>query len=123
MRSGIAFEKAIAIAQRSTSNLILRDALEQCERAVEAGRDIGEALDQTDAFPDTVVQVFALGQQSGRMEEMLDRLAVDYDRQVTTAAAHLTSILEPVLILLLALIVGAIAFATILPILEVGNVL
>ncbi|MCC6680519.1 MAG: type II secretion system F family protein [Phycisphaeraceae bacterium] len=123
MRSGIPFERAIAIAQQSTSNLILREALDACEKAVLAGRDIGAALEHTRAFSPTVVQVFALGQQSGRLEEMLDCLAVDYDRQVTTAAARFTAVLEPILILLLATIVGTVAFATILPILEVGNVL
>jgi len=123
MRSGIAFERAIAIARQSTANLVLQDALRACEQAVTAGRDIGAALEQTHAFSSTVVQVFALGQQSGRMEEMLERLAVDYDRQVATAATRLTAALEPVLILLLATVVGAIAFATILPILELGNVL
>lgn len=123
MRSGITFERALAIASRSTSNTVLRDALRACEQAVLAGRDIGVALEQTKAFPSTVVQIFALGQQTGRMEEMLERLAVDYDRQIATAAVRLTAMLEPMLILLLAAVVGAIAFATILPILELGNVL
>ena len=93
------------------------------EAAVRAGRDIAVALEQTDVFPQTVVQVFALGQQSGRLEDMLERLASDYDRQVAASAARLTALLEPALILLLAIIIGAIAFATILPILEIGNVL
>ena len=123
MRSGIAFERAVAIAQRSMRNVVLRDALARCERAVRAGRDIGVALEDTRAFPLAVVQVFALGQHSGRMEEMLERLAKDYDRQVAAAAAQLTAVLEPVLIVLLASLVGAIAFATILPILEAGHVL
>ena len=123
MRSGIAFEQAIAIAQRSAANVVLRQALEKVEAAVRAGRDIAVALEQTDVFPQTVVQVFALGQQSGRLEDMLERLASDYDRQVAASAARLTALLEPALILLLAIIIGAIAFATILPILEIGNVL
>lgn len=121
MRSGIAFEKAVTIAQRSTGNVILREALARCERAVTAGRDIGAALEQTRAFPLTVVQVFALGQQSGRLEEMLERLAQDYDRQVATAATRVAAVIEPILILVLAGIVGLIAFATMLPILEMGN--
>lgn len=123
MRSGIAFEKAIAIAQRSTWNVILREALHRCQEAVTAGRDIGAALEHTRAFPITVVQVFSLGQQSGRLEQMLERLATDYDRQVATAANRFAAMIEPILILLLASIVGTIAFATMLPILEMGNAL
>jgi len=123
MRSGVPCGQAVQIAQRSTRNLVLRDALGRCEEAVRAGRDIAQALEDTEAFPDTVVQVFALGQHAGRLEEMLERLAMDYDRQVTTAAGRLAAVLEPVLIVLLAGIVGLIAMATILPILEVGRVL
>ena len=123
MRSGLVFLRGLEIARRATGNLVLRDALQQCEIAIHAGQDISLALDRTRAFPPMVVQIFAVGQQSGRMEEMLDRLARDYDRQVTTAANRLTAVLEPVLIILLAIFVGFVAFATILPLLEAGNVL
>jgi type II secretory pathway component PulF len=123
MRSGIVFLRAIEIAQRSTGNLVLRDALAKCQTAVQGGQDIAKALEATNAFPALVVQIFSVGQQAGRLEEMLDRLAVDYDRQVATAAQRFTAVLEPLLILVLAVIVGFIAFATILPILEAGNVL
>jgi type II secretory pathway component PulF len=69
-----------------------------------------------------MVRMFAVGQQSGRLEEMLDRLAVDYDRQVNTAAQRLTALLEPLLILILVLLVGFIGVATILPLLEAADV-
>ena len=125
MRSGVGFERAIAIAQRSTRNRVLRQTLVECEKAVQEGRDLGDALNASGGggggFGGTVVQVFTLGQASGQLEEMLDRLAEGYDRQVSTLTGRLTALLEPVLILLLAVVVGAIAFATILPILEIGN--
>jgi type II secretory pathway component PulF len=68
------------------------------------------------------VRVFSVGQQSGRLEEMLDRLAADYDKQVATAAQRLTAVLEPLLILALVALVGFIALATILPLLEAADV-
>ncbi len=123
MRGGIVFLAAIDIAKRSTSNTVLRKALNQCQDAVQSGSEIGAALEKTGAFPLAMVQIFAIGQQSGRLEEMLERLANDYDRQINTATHRLTSILEPVLILIVATLVGLIAFATILPILEAGHVL
>ena len=67
-------------------------------------------------------EVFAVGQQSGRLEEMLDRLAADYDRQVATASQRLTAVLEPVLILGLVLLVGFIGVATVMPLLEAADV-
>lgn len=123
MRSGLVFLKALEVARRSSNNLVIQRALDDCKDAVHGGRDISEALDESGVFPPTVVQVFALGQQSGRLEDMLDRLAEGYDKQVTSATQRLTAVLEPLMILLLALLVGMIAFATVLPILEAGHVL
>ncbi len=123
LRSGIVFVKAAEIAARSSKNVVLRDALRQMVQEVEAGTDIGEALARTAVFPPVVVQVFAVGQKTGQLETMLARLATDYDRQVASLASRLTTVLEPILILFLAVVVGFILFATILPILEAGNVL
>lgn len=123
MKSGIVFVAALQSARRATRNVVLAEALGGCERAVTAGSDVGPAMEKTRAFPPVVVQVFAVGQQSGRLEEMLDRLAEDYDEEVSAAAQRLAAVLEPTLILLLALIVLTIAMATMLPILEAGNAL
>jgi len=123
MRNGIVFVDSIEIAGRVTKNVLLREALETMRGSVQSGRDIGEALQATGAFPPMVVQIFVVGQQTGQLEEMLERLAVGYERQVASATARLSAALEPILIVLLALFVGFILFATILPILEAGNVL
>jgi general secretion pathway protein F len=121
LRSGVVFVRALQITRQATPNLLFNDALRRCEEAVTAGRDIGAALEETGAFPPVVIQVVSVGQQSGRLEEMLDRLAADYDRQVATAAQRLTALLEPALILVLVVIVGFIVLATILPMLEAAN--
>lgn len=123
LSSGVVFVRSIQIAQRTVGNRVLQDALVACERAVYAGRDIGAALEKTDVFPPLVIQVFAVGQASGRLESMLDDLASDYDTQVDITAGRLTALLEPLLTILLAVLVGFIAFATILPILEAGDVM
>jgi type II secretory pathway component PulF len=121
LKSGIVFVRSLQIAQRTTDNLVIRDALHRCEIAITAGGDIADAMEQTGAFPPMVVQVFSLGQKSGRMEEMLDRLAAAYELQVQAASQRLAAILEPAMILLLAMFVLFIVLATVLPILEVGN--
>jgi type II secretory pathway component PulF len=122
MKSGIVFVRALQIAQRSTPNLAIRTALERCEAAVGAGQDISKALQSTGAFAPVVVQIFAVGQQSGRLEEMLERLAADYDQQVALTSERLTALLEPALILLLVGLIALIACATILPMLEAADV-
>jgi len=123
LRSDVVFVRAVQIARRTVSNRIFRDALVACEEAVLAGRDIAAALEQTRAFPPLVIQVFAVGQASGRLETMLENLAADYDTQVDLMAGRLATLLEPIMTILLAIVVGFIAFATILPILEAGDVL
>ncbi len=122
LRSGVTFVRALQVAQRTTPNVVIRQALENCETTIHAGGDISEALEKTGVFPAVVVRIFSVGQQSGRLEEMLDRLAFDYDQQVAQASQRLTAILEPVLILSLALLVGFIAFATLMPLLEAADV-
>jgi len=123
LKSDLVFVRSLQIAQRTVSNRVLRQAMVACERAVFAGRDISTALEKTEAFPPLVVQVFAVGQASGRLEEMLEDLAADYDTQVDITSSRLTALLEPIMMILLAITVGFIAFATILPILEAGDVL
>lgn len=121
LRSGVVFVQALRIARRTVGNAVLADALGRCEQAVSAGGDIADALAKTQAFPATVVQVFAVGQQTGRLEDVLDRLARAYDQQVSSSSQRLAAILEPVLIIVLAVIVLFIILATVLPILEAGN--
>jgi type II secretory pathway component PulF len=123
MRSGVEFLRALDVTGRSVGNTLISDALEQVGREVAAGQDIGRALQRTGVFPALAIQIFTVGQESGRLEEMLDRLASDYDRQVTRLSERLTAALEPILIVTLAVFVGFILMATVLPILEAGNVI
>jgi len=122
MKSGVEFLRALEVTGRSFENTSVGDALAQIGREVGAGREIGHALDRTGVFPPMAVRIFAVGQESGRLEEMLERLATDYDRQVARGSERLTAALEPILILTLAFFVGFVLLATILPILEAGNV-
>jgi type II secretory pathway component PulF len=123
LKSGVVLVESLAIAARAMKNVVLRDSLSSAQSAIQSGSEIGEALDSTGQFPPTVIQIFTVGQQSGTLEEMLQRLADNYDRQVTTLSLRLATLMEPVLIIGLAVFVGFILFATVLPILEAGNVL
>ncbi len=122
LKSGLVFDRAAEITAGAISNPIFRDALLKAKDEVGAGGEMGAAFSNRTVFPPVMVQVIRVGQESGQLEAMLDRLAVDYDRQVETGSARLASLIEPVLILMLALVVGVIMAAVILPILEAGNV-
>lgn len=123
LRSGLSFVEALRVTKRTIRNSVFTRALDDYEQAVLAGGDVSGPLKASGVFSPMVVQMLAVGQQSGELEEMLDQLAEAYDQQVATAAARLTAVLEPLLIVLLAVMVGFIAMATILPILEASNVL
>ena len=123
MKSGVEFVAAIKISMGTTKNVLLREALEACSRDVESGKDIGAAMSQHSWFPPMVSQVFTVGQNSGRLEEMLFRLSKDYDRQVESISSRLSTVIEPTLILVLSVFIGFIMFATLMPMMEAGNVL
>ncbi|MEL7499547.1 MAG: type II secretion system F family protein [Planctomycetota bacterium] len=123
LKSGIKFVQTINIAIGSSKNELLKDALRNCATQVQSGKEIGASLGDSSYFPPLVTQIFSVGQESGQLEEMLFRLSKDYDRQVESTAGRLSTIVEPVLILLLSVFIGFIMFATLMPILEAGNVL
>ena len=123
LKSGLQFVDAVVITRRTIRNRVFITALEEYEKAVSAGGDVSGPLEKTGVFSPMVVQMLAIGQESGQLEEMLERLAEAYDQEVATATARLTALLEPLLIVVLAVLVGFIAFATLLPILEASNVL
>ena len=123
LRSGVELVESLDIAATSCGNILVRKALQQIRIDIEKGGDLREAILAQAVFPPSVAQIFALGQQTGRLETLLERLGNDYERQTSILAGRVASVAEPVLILLLSIVVGFILFATVLPILEAGNVL
>lgn len=123
LRSGVQFTEAIRITRRTLTNPVFAQAMESYEAAVAAGADVAGPLKASGVFSPMVVQMLAVGQQSGELEEMLDQLADAYDREVDAATTRFTRLLEPLMIVILAVLVGFIALATVLPILEASNVL
>jgi type II secretory pathway component PulF len=123
LRSGVELVEALAIAANSCNNMVIRNAILQSNADLQKGIALKESFGRHAVFPASVVQVLVLGQQSGQIEKMLQRLGTDYDKQASFLASRIASVTEPILILLLSVVVGFILFATVLPILEAGNVL
>jgi type II secretory pathway component PulF len=123
IRTGIVYLQSVDLAARSTNNVVYRQALEKSGQAIAAGTEIAGAMEATGVFPPLMIQVFAVGQQAGNLDDLLAQLAESYDQQVANMSLRLTAILEPLLIVILAVFVGFILFATLLPILEASHVL
>lgn len=123
LRSGVELVEALQIAERSASNILLKEGLsEMCEK-IESGRTLSDSMSEHAIFTPALRQVFLLGQQSGKLDSLLEQIGRDYDRQAAVLAGRLAALLEPILIVNLAVVVGFILFATVLPILEAGNVM
>jgi len=123
LRSGLPFVDAVRITRGTIRNKVFAAALADYEKAVTAGADVAESLKRSGVFNPMVIAMLAVGQKTGELEAMLEQLGEAYDQQIAVATARLVAMLEPLLIVLMAVLVGFIAFATILPILEMSNVL
>jgi type IV pilus assembly protein PilC len=86
------------------------------------GADIAAPLRKSGVFPPLVGYMIATGEQSGRLEEMLEMIADYYDEEVDLTTQKVASALEPIMIVFLAVVVGFIVLAVVLPILELGNI-
>jgi len=120
-RSGLTLPNAVQLAASSTNNSVLRTALETACQEMAAGKELSDSLARSGVFPPLAVRVFSVGRDTGKLDDMLTRLSEDYNQQLSVASARLTALIEPILILVLALFVGFLLLATILPILQAGN--
>ena len=121
MRTGLTLVAAMELVAQSLPNRAIQQAFRDGHEAIQSGKSLSDALAQTQIFPALAIQVFSVGQESGQLPEMLDRMVEDYDRQVEMASRRLASLVEPILILFLAVMIGFLILAVILPILEAGN--
>ncbi len=120
-RSGLTLPAAVELAATSTNNSVLATALHQACDDMAAGKELSQSLERSRIFPPLAVRVFSVGRDTGKLDEMLTRLSDDYNQQLSVASARLTALIEPILILVLAVFVGFLLVATILPILQAGN--
>lgn len=122
LQSGVPVIQSLEITQNVVGNRVIADATAHVRERVIEGADIATPLKKSGVFPSTVGYMVAVGEQSGELEQMLDRIAMAYDEEIEVAAERFTSLLEPIMIIFLAGIVGYIVFAIVVPILEIGQV-
>jgi len=122
LSSGVPAVRSLEITQAVVGNRILADATGHIKTRILEGTDIATPLKQTGAFPSVVGYMVAVGEQSGQLEEMLDRIADAYDEEIEVVTERATTLLEPLMIILLAVVVGFIVWAIVLPILQVGSI-
>lgn len=118
LRSGVPALQAIEVTKSVVDNRVLVNALTDVHDHVLEGTDISTPMKNSGAFPPTVAYMIGVGEQAGNLEEMLERVAATYDEEVEFATQKLTSVIEPLVIVLLATIVAGIVIAIVLPLME-----
>jgi type IV pilus assembly protein PilC len=113
--SGVPILEGLEITARTAGNSIVEDAIMATRKSVEEGKTISEPLGETEVFPSMVVQMIAVGEQTGALDAMLSKIADFYEDEVDLAVAGLMKLLEPVLIAFLGVAIGGIVIAMYMP--------
>ncbi len=121
LRSGLPLVQALETARLTAGNKLIEEAIRETAVKIGEGADFATPLQRTGRFPPLVVQLIRAGEQSGELEEMLEKAAEVYEDDVESSLSSLTSVLEPVIILVMGGVVGFIVMAILLPIFEMSG--
>jgi general secretion pathway protein F len=121
LASGVQLLDAMDVAKRVMNNRVLEHAVEGARQNIREGETIAEPLKRSGEFPALVTHMVAVGERSGEMEEMLRRIGHIYDGEVDRVITRFTSLLEPIMILVMGVLVFFIVVAILLPIFEMGQ--
>jgi type IV pilus assembly protein PilC len=119
LSGGVPILQALNIVKEVTNNAVLARAVVQVHDSVKEGETIVVPLEASGVFPPMVVGMIQVGEETGALPEMLMKIAETYDDEVDTAVEALTSIIEPIMIILLALVVGTIVIAMFMPLVTI----
>ncbi len=119
--NGVSILNSLSIVRETVANTVLADYLESAENQLKQGKTMSEALSQQNLFPKLAVQMIKMGEETGRLEEMLLRVATIYDKQLRTTIQRMLALLEPALIISLGLMIGGIIVSILLAILSVND--
>lgn len=121
LSSGVGLIEAIDIAARTSGNVVVEQALLRCKESVTSGRTFAAPLAREKAFPEMVVQMISIGEQSGTLDVMLGKIADFYEDEVETAVKAMTSLIEPLLMVVLGGVIAVLVVAMYLPIFNMAG--
>lgn len=120
--SGVPILDALSITARTAGNKVLEKALVEARSSIASGRTIAEPLTESKVFPPMVCQMIAVGETTGALDAMLNKIADFYDDEVDNTVANLMSLLEPAVIMFLGVVIGGLVVSMYLPIFKLGSV-
>lgn len=119
LASGLGLLKALELAKKVVENTVVREIIDKAMRGVTEGKALAELLAAGGFFPAMIIEMVSVGEQTGKLDEMLLKAAAFFETEVSFAVDRLSSLLEPALIIVVAGLVALIAISTLLPMLEV----
>jgi general secretion pathway protein F len=122
LRSGLPALESLIIVKKVVNNAVFEDAIQEVHDKVLEGADISTPLRRRKLFPPVVGYMVSVGEKSGRLEEMLERIADAYDEEIEVSTQKLTAMIEPVIIIFLAAAVGIIVLSVILPLVQLSKI-
>ena len=119
--SGVPILDALEIVAKTAGNVVIEEIIYEVRGSIAEGQTIAEPLSENDIFPGMVIQMIAVGEATGALDSMLEKIADFYDEEVDAAVGALTSMLEPLLMLFLGGSIGGLVIAMYLPIFEMAS--
>jgi type IV pilus assembly protein PilC len=123
IKSGVPLLGALDIVGATSGNRVIERTVLNCKDSVRGGDPLSKPLGQSPIFPPMVVRMIAIGEKSGALEQLLEKISEFYDEQVSAAVEGLTSMIEPIMIAMMGLVVGGIVISVFLPIVKIQQLL
>ena len=120
--AGVPLVSALDSASGAAGNVVFRNSIIQIRNGVSTGQSLQNAVNMTGIYPAMVTQMIAIGEEAGSLDTMLDKIASFYEEEVDNAVDNLSSLLEPLIMVVLGTLVGGLVIAMYLPIFQLGNV-
>ncbi|WP_281687314.1 type II secretion system F family protein [Pseudomonas citronellolis] len=120
--AGVPLVEALDSVSGATGNVVFRNAVNKIKQDVSSGTQLNFSMRTTGVFPSMAVQMAAIGEESGSLDSMLDKVANYYEEEVDNAVDNLTTLMEPMIMAVLGVLVGGLIIAMYLPIFQLGNV-
>jgi general secretion pathway protein F len=122
LKSGVPVLTSLDIVKAVVNNRVLQQAIEEARHNIREGQDIAPPLRRSRLFPPLATHMIAIGEKSGKLEDMLLRVSETFETEVEATVQGLTSLIEPLMILLMGAVVGFIALSILLPIFQINQI-
>jgi type IV pilus assembly protein PilC len=119
--SGVAILEALDIVAKTSGNKVIENAIYNVRSGIAEGRTMADPLSASGVFPAMVCQMISVGESTGALDAMLEKIADFYDEEVDQAVENLTSMIEPVMIVFLGVVIGGLVVAMYLPIFKIAG--